>query len=998
MDGSSNSVSSSSSDSYANSIFSNRLTRSMHPDGSPSGPKAPKVKRRDDWEGAFAILTADQVKGFQDKLRWVAAEWEKEIAKAEELLGSDGFNKLLQALDKASSSEYASLREGAEDLKKMLASRPVQNVLHTKVKRMETWNDRSSAILDAFGSDQTSHDMMNGRRQSIIYYSWAVTSAARAATFIASIYTTSAAMTAVTIGCTVTVPVLAAFHTATMIRDVYRTEESFYKERAKAYEHMDRAIRFMKNMEDPSLADSRAVLAFLDACKKIPELSPTARLEADKTYYASMREKYYLPVNLLASAIAQILNAIGAPAIGQTVTFGLSGLAYHGQAYCDARQGNAEAGKAQEIRKFAQTWIEKQDSDLIKDRRAKSPWNDAVCQVVTRHLRRVLGQQDLELAGGVAREIKAGTNLFSGGGSLAVAALQQLPKVKPAPANVVGTFISVVSTTYMTFTATKMYRRGDEVVNSKHRREDARLMEALWDTGKLMKLMRMEDWTLGMSLVSGTYDEQSGFPEVCREVSPYENEYLALALLARQVSQVVNPDTSGEKSESVINDLRKVWGMPEIELVAMQAVARGIPDERRRTDFIKHRLSSRLKAEYPLATDPQRGNAGSAPAQDPRRAPPLPSEVLVDIAIKQLATRQGLNKIKAPADPGRDDRRRDMKHFQKHLENSYQGLKNTFFNRFNEDDFLIAMDQVWTNRRRSRAPSDAKTALYHARLLADYIIHLREQRGAAIMENLRKKDGNRLEGAANKNAADALREQVRLYLNAEIELDRKAKAGAATKLSQMPLVQQLISEARDGAGDPNQPLLSRLQCRDELKYILAELDIDTSGGNVEDDDSIVSAADSDDTSSDDAEFDDSDDGARGGGVGKDQDVVIDLRKMLRTAADDSGTASDGSDDSPLVEGADSSSDDSTSSNESNGSDAGRKAGAAPMSGDSSSTPPRVTRRKRALLVQKLFGKEKARRGELMTALDFALKSSAQSTTGEKPRDALSQSTTVSKSE
>ncbi|WP_151447402.1 hypothetical protein [Lacisediminimonas profundi] len=996
MDGSSNTVSSSSSDPYANSMFSNRLARNMNPEGSSSGPKAPMVKRRDDWEHAVSILTADQVKGFRDKLNWVAREWEKEIAKAEELLGSDGFNKLLQALDKASSSEYASLRESAEDLKKMLASRPVQKVLHTKVKRMETWNNRSSAILDAFRSDQTSHDMMNGRRQSIIYYSWALTSAARAATFIASIYTKSAALTNLTITCTVAVPVLAAFHTATMIRDVYRTEESFYKERAKAYENMDRAIRFMKNMEDPSPADSWAVLAFLDACKKIPELSPTARLEADKTYYAAMREKSFLPVNLLASATAQILNAIGSPSIGQTVTFGLSGLAYIGQAYCDGFQGSAEAGKAQEIRKFAQKWIERQDEELISQWRTKDDWNTAVCEVVTRHMLRVLGQQGLELAGGVVREVKAGANVVSGVGSMQVALMQQLMRpAKPAPANLVGTFISVVSTAYMTFTATKMYKRGDEVVNSKHRREDARLTEALLGTDELIALMCQENLTVGLRLVSGTYDERSGFPYTHKYVSPYENEYLALGLLARQVSEVVNPDTPEGKSESVINDLRKVWGTPEIELAAMQAVARGIPDERRRIDFIKYRLSSRFKAEYPLATDPQRGNAGSAPAQDPRRAPALPSEVLVDIAIKKLATHGGLKKtVKVPADPAPKDRRGALKH----LSESYLNLKGTFFNRFDEDDFLIAMDQVWATRTPSRVTSDAKTGLYHARLLADYIVDLREQRGIAIMTNLLHVDGKQLRVAASKNAADALQEQVRIYLNAEIQLDRKAKAGAATKLSHMPLVQRLISEARDGAETSDQGLLSDLECSKELKYILAELDIDTSGGNVEDDDSIVSAADSDDTSSDDSEFDDTDDGARGGVGGKNSDVVIDLSKVLGTPADHSGTASDGSDDSLLVEGADSSSDDSISSNESNGSAAGRKADTGPMNGDSSSTPPRVTRRHRARLVQKLFGKEKARRGELMTALDFALKSSAQSTNGENPRDAFSQSTTVSKSE
>jgi hypothetical protein len=220
----------------------------------------PQVGSRDDFDSAIKMLGHDQVEKFHDKLARVNDEWKAELDKLEKVLGTDAFQELLRTLDKETVPELVDLRDRAYALKEILASRPIQNVLHSKVKRMDKWDASSRAVLNVVRSQQQGENVMSARKQSAIYYSWSVASAARASAFVASMYSASKALTAVSVTCTAAVPLLAIFHTVTMVRDLYRTEDSFYKERAKAYANMDQALMFMKNIGNPSLADAGGVL------------------------------------------------------------------------------------------------------------------------------------------------------------------------------------------------------------------------------------------------------------------------------------------------------------------------------------------------------------------------------------------------------------------------------------------------------------------------------------------------------------------------------------------------------------------------------------------------------------------------------------------------------------------------------------------------------------------------------------------------------------------
>ncbi|MDO8301235.1 hypothetical protein, partial [Lacisediminimonas sp.] len=183
---------------------------------------APQVASRVDFDSAISMLGQDQVEKFHDNLAWVSDEWNAELEKLEKVLGTDAFKELLQTLDRATSPELVDLRDRAYALKEILASRPFQNRLHSKVERMDKWDAHSRAVLDLVRPQQQGDNLMSARKQSAIYYAWSIASAARAAAFVASMYSANKVLTALSITCTAAVPLLAIFHTVTMIRDLYR--------------------------------------------------------------------------------------------------------------------------------------------------------------------------------------------------------------------------------------------------------------------------------------------------------------------------------------------------------------------------------------------------------------------------------------------------------------------------------------------------------------------------------------------------------------------------------------------------------------------------------------------------------------------------------------------------------------------------------------------------------------------------------------------------------
>lgn len=882
----------------------------------------PPVKTRNNFASAIDMLGEDQVEKFHDKLAWVSGEWQAELDKLEKMLGTDEFKTLLQKLDKETAPELVDFRDRAYALKEMLASRPVQNVLHSKVKRMDQWDANSRAVLDVVRPQQQGTNLMSARKQAAIYYAWSIASAARAAAFVASMYSASKALTVLSVSCTAAVPLLAIFHTVTMIRDLYRTEESFYNERAKAYANMDKALMFMNNIGNPSLEDAGGVLRFLDACKKIPELSPTAKLEADKTYYAAMRERYFLPINLLASAIAQILNSLGASRVGGATLFGLSGLAYMGQAYCDWKQGDAEKHKAEDLRIYAQKWMENIDSELLKKWRAEDPENESACAVLLHHMERMSGQQGLEVAGGIVREVKAGANMLNAAGSLTVAATQLLNFVyKPSAANVVGTSISGVSTSYMAFTATKMYRRGDALVDSKRRREEAGLVEAVFDPKQVTGMMGARNQPVILQVPAGVYDEQTGFQTARREVSPSTNEHLAVGVLARRLALLTDPNQALPADHGqLLNVIQHAWKMPVIEMWAMLMVARGIQDGQRRLDFLGNRLAPLFKTDYPLMADTQ-------------RAAPLPAEVLVDQAIKHVSD---LKSFRPDIYESGSKNTISDKHLLLGQRLHHELVNAGFFQKFNEDDFVAAINQVWAQRKQASGAHDAKARLYQARLVAVYIERRREQCGIDITKKMRQTDAAILHEHFSAQEVRDFREQLRLYLNAQVLNDPKARATAGLKLSSMPVVQRLIRESRlDSTRDS--PLFSALECRHDIKPILGRLDIDPTIEHADDPDDIIitlSSSDSDSESSSDSES----------GDGEITDHVVNMEALVKARL---ASVGDDSDTDPII-----SSEDSTS--------------------DGSVAPPVLTPRKRGRLVERVFNKEALNRNKLMDQLENAL--------------------------
>ncbi len=593
-------------------------------------------------------------------------------------------------------------------------------------------------------------------------------------------------------------------------------------------------------------------------------------------------------------------------------------MAYLGQAYCDWKQGDTEKKKAEDLKLSAQKWIDSLDDDLLKSWRAEAPENDCLCEVLSHHMERIIRQQGLEVAGGIVREVKAGANVISASGSMSVAALQQMTTVyKPAPANIVGTFISAVSTSYMTFTATKMYRRGDALVDSKRRREDARLLEAMFDVDDVKIQMANKRQLVQLQVPAGKYDEQTGFQTTLRDVSPSTNEHLAAGMLARQLARITDPKLATPSPGSLLGVLQHGWKMPVIELWAMLTVAMGMQDDHRRLDFLRNRLAPLFKTDFPLVADTQ-------------RAAPLSAEVLVDRAINHLSRRAAFASRITILD---DSTRTSRKHVRLAARLYKQLVEDGFFKQFNEDDFFAAVKQVWSARTQSNTASDAKSKLYQVRLVADHIASQREDSGVIIMKKMRNADAKKLATCFSEDEVNRFREQLLLYLNTQVLCDGKAKAEATSNLSGMPLVQRLIRESTS-MGQQKRSLFSTLECCDDIRPILDVLDVDRMVEKVDDSDDIII------TLSDSGESDSDSDADNGNGT----TTVINIGGLIKGVSDQVGDDS-GRESKDSTEGS--------------------------ISGDLGAAPI-FTPRRRARIVQRVFDKEALRREKLMAALEHAV--------------------------
>lgn len=756
---------------------------------SPSSAQTPTVyarecKRLDDaLQIDMLVLKAD--------LHKMVEQWHAEMDRLQEALTSDGLQILLEHLAKVNPRQERDLRAYADELTGVLATAKVLRQLHQPVKTMQKWDELSRDVLHALKSQQTSLNVLTTRKQAFSYYVWSAFSLGRAASFSCYLANVAGAgIPSLVLAGAIVVP--AALHTMIMVRDYYRSQEIYYANRSKAFQNMGHALRGLEDFPHHSVDDAQAMLAFREAFNKLPENSPAAALDANRALYAAIRDQAIMPVNILASAIGQILTLVAAPQSASSSLLILSALAYAGQGVLDNLQGKGEAEKAQGQADQLREWLAHQaGSDSMQSWAKENSMNRATLVGMQAHYQRCLDELEPELFGARARQVKGGFNFINTGLAGTGAGLNLAGKTALRMPTIAGTVASTVSLGYMAITATKILLRGDVRQHAKERFRQARLMLAMFDPRELLALIeKNEGRALTLEIPKGDYDEQDGFSLHRLRVRPWENEFIALEALADAVDEFAI-GASG-KDDQIPAIMLDVWKMKPLVWVNLLRVLSGMRDATERNSFIKQTLSKVVRVDYILDAD------GFEPA--------LPAGVVVQAFLRRLEKAHeyiDLAKIFHAGDDSNDEEAAPGAQLR---ELSIEELKT-----FGEDAFLAAMHEVWTRRQQGVAPTAAKLKLHALKVLADYIRVQRKLSREGLLSGLDARDRRNLLGQGYpQRDVELFIEAVRQLLEAEPD-ERGKRRAALFHLARMQLTQRLLQ-------DPAR--MNRLQCRQQLTQIL----------------------------------------------------------------------------------------------------------------------------------------------------------------------------------
>lgn len=670
---------------------------------SPSPIAAPTVYKRQcnrwhsDLEKQKLQMKADLGKMIE--------EWDAEMDKLEKALGDQGLQTLLNHLAKINPKQERELRAYADELTGVLATAKVLRQLHQPVKMVQNWDALSRELLEALNSRQTSVNVITLRKQALLTcFASSAFALARVATFscfLAGIVGTTGA----SLGLAAASIFPAGLQSAVAVRNHYQLQEKYYQNRAEAFASMGRALRALEDFPAHTVDDALGMLAFRDACSRLPEFSPTAALDAQTAGIARMRDQGVTPVNILISCLGQILAMTQAPQWSSSLSLGLSSIAYDGQAILNGLQGRAQYEKTSSLSARYRAWLgSKAQCGRMRDWAGRNDMNHAAQIGAQAHMHRSLGQQRPEMTGAVARLIKSP---LDGVNALMAGAASALPWFDLAPAGfsaMAGLLASSISAIERAVTGVVVWKRGAVPLEARERQRQARLMLALNDPRDLLdRINRQDGGSLTLSVPGGVYDERKGFAFTSLSVRPDENEFIALEALADAVDAFADGVSGAD--DPLAELLMEVFGMNPLDWINLLRVLNGMRNGAERNAFIKQRLASVIKVDFKLGADGLEA--------------PLPAEVVVHRFLLELADEElDLKQIFASPPSGGEETQ-----WGAALRDKFKPLLNDI----GEDAFLAAFEEVWAQRITCAEESVPRLKLYALQVLSTHLLSRRQR-------------------------------------------------------------------------------------------------------------------------------------------------------------------------------------------------------------------------------------------------------------------------------
>lgn len=540
---------------------------------------------------------------------------------------------------------------------------------------MEGWDALTRKIREGLHAKPKGPNLISPTLQAVDYYLWALNSALKVSAYFALFFRKNPDLTTVALGTTYFTALPVAIHNVTMFREWLRNQTALWKERERALATARGAQRFIVKLKSGKarVEDARAYRAFTAACSRIPDLSPAAVQDRRKTTASALRDCLVLPGTVITSMLAQAAVISGQSVVERGRLMLGSGVCYLTQGILDITQGwGAEALRCGDLEKAAKNGMQHAGQQDIIPAKAKDM--RAANQVYLAHQQRVMAYQEFEKNSGVIRGLKGVFNLGLGITSMVNGSLQVQGKDTGLTSSVIGTTAALISMLYMTQSATKQVYRGQASNESKYRQRQAQMLIAMYPLSDLRRAIEM-DATLPLAMPKGQYVEgRGGFQTITVAVRVRENEHLGLHLVATAISSLIDDGEACDES-AVIDCLRDVWKMSELNLQSMFLIAQATAPSRR-LSFLKSCLGPVFRADFRL--------------QDEARAQerPLKASVVVQLAFKLIA------------DKGWDTKEKGWQ------ERWNKVLKSELFDRVGRDEFILAVDKVNSERIVSRGTTE----------------------------------------------------------------------------------------------------------------------------------------------------------------------------------------------------------------------------------------------------------------------------------------------------
>lgn len=407
-------------------------------------------------------------------------------------------------------------------------------------------------------------------------------------------------------GFTAVAPFHALFYAAGMWRDGQRSREMVRKARSRALKEFDRALHRMANPGKHSLADARARVAFIAACRKLPELSKPAWQDAFRAHASLLRDCVFLPVNLLASGLVQSGATQDWPVEASSAVQLIAALLQLGQGTLDVMQGaRAELPRSLALREAARErcvsagrYAIHHGEVLQADRALR-----AVDMAFTAHGNRVQATQSAEVAGAWLRIVKGLCMLAAALASLyTVAAQLREGRVLQELVALVSLSIYAVASLYYTGTGLKVRGRVNAATDTRNRQRLAQLLIATHTREQLLALVP-DGGSQRLRVPRGKFSASSGFNYQEFEYEPARNEFLAMHVMALLLDDMLDNDwPASAHGEQRLAWLRDTGQMRETDLQDMLLVAQ-YKAPALRLDYLKQCLAPVFGTSFEVEAD-----------------------------------------------------------------------------------------------------------------------------------------------------------------------------------------------------------------------------------------------------------------------------------------------------------------------------------------------------------------------------------------------------------